>query len=221
MKKRHVLAIVLLAVCSSHLAVWMVASCSDGQSNSEHKSYTYRKPELWNKKHLTWRLAASASMPKGMSEKEFRQAIARSFKQWEPADVFTFSPSSEKAADITIGFQKPPDRKWDGHLGLMAAASYPWTRNRGHIYLDPAEKWMAKPFAILGDPVTDWLPHEIGHLLGLPHVVEQGYIMNETGPYGPPDEFDFSLLQHLYSPKTIVPTGAKNTPISTSLLGGE
>lgn len=221
MKKRHVVAIVLIAVCSSHLAVYLGTSCSNRRNNSEHISYFYRKPHLWTKSHLTWRLDSSTSIPNGISEKELCHAVAKSFKAWEPAGVFTFSPSSENLVDITIGFQKPPDRKWDGRLGLMAAATYPWTRSRGRIYLDPAEKWMAKPFAILGDPVTDWLPHEIGHMLGLPHVIERGYIMNETGPYGPPDEFDFSLLQHLYEPKTIVPSWAVNSPISVSHLVGE
>lgn len=225
MKKRHVLAITFLAVCTSHLIAYVIASCSEKSLVSEFKSPSYRlaprRAGLWNKTHLTWALATSPPIPKRLSERELVHAIEESFKEWEPAHVFTFSHSTEKLADITISFQKPPDRRWDGRMGLMGAAFFPWQAGRGHIYLDPSEWWSAEPFSLLGDPVVDWLPHEIGHVLGLPHVLETTNIMYESGPHSPPEEHDFSLLQNLYAPKTLTPAWTNKNSIATQFAGGE
>lgn len=221
MKKRHVLILVVLAFLAFHLAVYLMTGCADKILVSERRSVSYHKTGIWNKSHLTWSLITPPPIPNKLSEKDLLRAIDRSFKAWEHAGIFTFSRASGKAADITISFEKPPDQNWDGRMGTMGAAFYPWLAGRGQIYLDPSEWWSAKPFALLGDPITDWLPHEIGHALGLPHVIEPGYVMNESGPFGLPDKTDLSLLQKLYSPRTLVPTWTKNTPISAETLSRE
>lgn len=225
MKKRHVLVITFLAVCFSHLTAYVISSCSEKSLVSEFKHPSYsiasRKEGAWRKSHLTWSRTTPPSIPKRLSERELVRAIEKSFKEWEQARVFTFSHTTEKLADITISFQKPPDRRWDGRMGLMGAAFFPWQAGRGHIYLDPAEWWSTEPFSLLGDPIEAWLPHEIGHVLGLPHVLETADVMYERGPYGPPEEDDFSQLRNLYAPKILVPTWAKNTTISAEFPGGE
>lgn len=90
----------------------------------------------------------------------------------------------------------------------MGHAIYPWSKNRGHIYLDPSEWWSTKSFAWLADPITDWLPHEIGHALGLRHTIQNGCTMSAHGPFGLPGKADFTQLRYLYSPGTPVPVGA-------------
>lgn len=186
----------------------LISSCAYPSSNWQQVPVSYHKSGLWNKPHLTWRLNTLTPIPKNLTEHELVREIDKSFKSWEPGKVFTFSPSSGGHADIVVGFEPPVGTSSDGRLGNMGHGNYPWSNNRGHIYLDPAEWWSTKSFAWLADPIIDWLPHEIGHALGLRHTLQDGCTMSSTGPFGLPGEADFAQLRHLYSPDTLVPTGA-------------
>lgn len=197
----------ILALCVFVVTVFN-SGCSYPQTGWQQRPISYHKPGLWNKPHLTWRLNTLTPIPKRLSEAELIREIGKSFKSWEPGRVFTFSPSRGGRADIVVGFDTPSDKSWDGRLGTMGVATFPWSPNRGHIFLDPSEWWSTKSFAWFGDPITDWLPHEIGHVLGLRHVLQPGYAMNPVGPFGMPSNADFEQLRHLYSPETLVPTGA-------------
>ncbi|WP_395749322.1 matrixin family metalloprotease [Prosthecobacter sp.] len=167
---------------------------------------SYNKPQLWNKRLLTWRLdTAAAPLPKRLVEADLLREIDQSFKSWEAAGVFTFAQARVgEPSDIVISFSAPPGRTWDGQLGSMGHAAFPWSSDRGHIYLDPSEWWSTGSFALIGDPITRWLPHEIGHVLGLQHSRDEGQTMAETGPYSLPDKASFSQLRHLYAPLTPV-----------------
>lgn len=188
--------------------ICLVSACSYPSTGWQQRPVSYHKPGLWNKPHLTWRLNTLTPVPRHLTEHELHREIDRSFKSWEPGRVFTFSPSQGGRADIVVGFDAPPGKSWDGRLGSMGHASFPWSTNRGHIYLDPSEWWSTKSFAWFGEPITDWLPHEIGHALGLRHMLQPGYAMSHVGPYGLPQDADFDQLRYLYSPETLVPTGA-------------
>lgn len=169
------------------------------------KFVSYTKPQLWNKRHLTWHLDTTTPLPKRLSTEELHREIDESFKSWEAAGVFTFAQAQAgETADIKISFGTPPGRTWDGQLGSMGHASFPWSRDRGHIYLDPSEWWSTKSVALIGDPITKWLPHEIGHVLGLQHCPDEDMTMTEVGPYNLPGNKSFAQLQNLYAPKTPV-----------------
>lgn len=106
-----------------------------------------------------------------------------------------------------VGFETPPGKSWDGRLGKMTEATFPWTANRGHIFLDPSEWWSTKSFAWLADPIISWLPYSIGNVLGLPHGERFGR-GGGTGPFDLPDRYDFEALRELYAADSFSPTGA-------------
>lgn len=176
-----------------------------GSRRWQSSPVSYSKPRLWNQKHLTWRVECLELLSGRLSKEELNREIDKSFKSWEAAGVFTFSQASEdEEADIIITFKPPAGRVWDGQLGTMGHASFPWTQNRGRIHLDPSEWWSSQSFSLLGDPILKWLPHEIGHVLGLPHTHGADHTMCATGPYDLPDDRSFSRLRHLYAPRTPV-----------------
>jgi len=184
----------------------MLTSCTHPGDDWEKRPISYQKPGLWQQSTLTWRLNTLTPIPEGMSEAELLREVAESFQSWEPGGVFTFASSQSGCrSDIVVGFDSPEGKPWDGKFGVMGRASYPWTAGRGHIYLDPSEAWTTDSWALLHEPITDWLPHEIGHVLGLRHMRQPGFTMSGNGPFGPPDETAFAQLRHLYDPSTIVP----------------
>lgn len=166
---------------------------------------SYSKPQLWNKRQLTWRLDTTVPVPERLSEADLLRAIDDSFHCWEAAGVFTFSQARVgEPADIVISFRAPPGRLWDGQLGTMGHAAFPWSTERGRIYLDPSEWWSTNSISLVGDPLKSWLPHEIGHVLGLQHTPKQDQTMSETGPYELPGKESFAQLRRLYAPHTPV-----------------
>jgi hypothetical protein len=196
----------LISNCAYHEVAWQNKEISTpSKSFGTGKAVSYTKPQLWNKRHLTWRLDTSTPLPDRLSSEELKREIDESFKSWEAAGVFTFAQSRVgEPADITISFGTPPGRGWDGQLGSMGHASFPWSPDRGHIYLDPSEWWSTQAVALIGDPITKWLPHEIGHVLGLQHAHGEDQTMSATGPYSLPDKASFAQLRHLYAPQTPV-----------------
>lgn len=206
----------LTALCTA-LVLCFVSGCSLTEEKWREIPVTYHKPQLWNKRHLTWRLDTNSPIPKHLSVTDLRREIEKSFKCWESASVFTFSASTEEEADIVISFDPPPGRSWDGQLGSMGHASFPWSKSPGRIYLDPSEWWSTKSFALIGDPLTEWLPHEIGHVLGLQHTHKHDHAMSAVGPYKRPDHDCFAQLRRLYSPKTPVFTWLSHV---TESVGG-
>lgn len=157
-----------------------------------------------------------SSLSHGLPLESLRQEVDKCFKSWEPSGVFTFSPAQEgQVADITVCFDPPPGRFWDGQLGTMGHAAFPWSANRGRIYLDPSEWWSTGRFSPLGDRLMEWLPHEIGHVLGLQHARGPDDLMCAVGPYPLPDERSFARLRHLYAPSTpVIATSSHSTAAS-------
>lgn len=170
------------------------------------RAISYGKPQLWNEKHLTWQVDPKTKVPEQLDPKKLHQAVEESFKSWEPAGIFTFSPVEEgETADIVISFEAPPGKTWEQKTGCMGQAAFPWTANRGRIYLDPSQWWTTESFSVFRDPISKFLPHEIGHVLGLQHsYMSNDHTMCVHGPYKQPGEESFSRLRRLYAPKTSV-----------------
>lgn len=215
-------SIVLQSLLSLALALGF-SQCSSrhwqgvDQTSWKARPICYSKTRLWNKRNLTWRVESKlTAMPSGITIEALNTEVARCFKSWEPAGVFAFSPARQgQAADITICFDPPPGRFWDGQLGTMGHAAFPWTANRGRIYLDPSEWWSTGAFSALGDRLIEWLPHEIGHALGLQHASSSHDLMCAVGPYPLPDDRSFARLRHLYSPLTpVIATSTHSTAAS-------
>ncbi len=196
----------LISNCAYHEVAWQKNEIlTEVKPFGTSKPVSYTKPQLWNKRHLTWQLDTTTPLPERLAVEELKREIGESFKSWEAAGVFTFSQARiGEPADITISFGTPPGRAWDGQLGSMGHASFPWSRDRGHIYLDPSEWWSTRSVALIGDPITKWLPHEIGHVLGLQHCHGEDETMSATGPYSLPGKASFAQLRHLYAPATPV-----------------
>lgn len=197
----------LVSNCAYHEIAWQNKEISGSAVSplGAGKPVSYNKPQLWNKRHLTWQLDTAKPVPASLAEEELLREIDKSFKSWEAAGVFTFSRArAGEPADIVISFGTPPGKPWDGQTGRMGHASFPWSRDRGHIYLDPSEWWSTRSFALVGDPITKWLPHEIGHVLGLQHTHASNETMSENGPYKMPDKTSYAQLRHLYAPLTPV-----------------
>lgn len=196
----------LISNCAYHEVTWQKKEISTASMPlGIGRSVSYTKPQLWNKRHLTWRLDNTTPLPGRLTEADLQREITASFKSWEAAGVFTFAEARVgEPADIKISFGTPPGKAWDGQLGSMGHASFPWSRDRGHIYLDPSEWWSTRSVALIGDPITKWLPHEIGHVLGLQHCHGEDETMSEIGPYSLPNKNSFVQLRHLYAPQTPV-----------------
>lgn len=173
--------------------------------NWQSRQISYGKPQLWNKKHLTWRLDPATKVPEYLDAEKLHSVIDESFKSWEPAGIFTFSAAKAgENADVEISFSTPPGKTWERKEGCMGQACFPWSANRGRIYLDPGQWWSTDSFSMLRDPIVKWLPHEIGHVLGLQHSYGHDNTMCVNGPYQKPGDESFSRLRRLYAPKTSV-----------------
>lgn len=191
-------AVGLLGSCAYREIAWQ-------EQQIRNQPVSYAKPQLWNKRHITWRLDTSVPVPERIAEAELLREISKSFQSWEAAGVFTFAQARiGEPADIVISFNAPPGRRWDGQLGSMGHATFPWSAERGRIYLDPSEWWSTSAISLIGDPIRSWLPHEIGHVLGLQHTHKSDQTMSATGPYELPGKESFAQLRQLYAPQTPV-----------------
>ena len=209
------------------LAIVGLSACQYPSEEWRNLPLSYAKPGLCHQSHLTWRLDTLAGVPAGMLEADVEREVSKSFRSWEGAGVFRFDPSAGGKADIVVGFKPMPGTVSDGPAGNVARSAYPWSAHRGHIYLDPSEYWTTASFSLFKEPISDWLPHEIGHSMGLLHCQEPGQTMSEMGPYHLPDEFAFAMLRRLYCPGTpvlsetgVVPTDPPQVVEGRALASG-
>ncbi len=206
MNPNRLLFLCLRAVIAGSL---FLAGCVHPGADWRTKPVSYSKEGLWNKPTLTWRLNLLTPVPSPLEPSAVDREIQESFNAWEKGGVFQFAKAADgDEADIVISFASAPGRPFDGRLGRFGTAAYPWSPNRGRIYLDPSEWWTTKSISLLREPITDWLPHEIGHSLGLLHMGVGGYTMSKIGPFGMPDNAAFAQLRHLYHPDVQVPLRA-------------
>jgi hypothetical protein len=134
-----------------------------------------------SKFHLTYTFSSSVQV---IDMQELRSACSRAFQKWADVTQFTFQEASEGSqADIVIGFQSGDhgDRyPFDGPGRILAHAFAP---TDGRFHYDADEKWSTNPSADEVD-LESVAVHEIGHLLGLDHSMDQNSIMFAEIPQG-------------------------------------
>lgn len=169
----------LLVILSAFLASCAIVDTSTPTS--------YDNPALWGKRALTWGVDYSAA---ALDPQAIDADVAASFAAWEASGLFTFSRAPYSEADIKISF---------GPLYDTGHAAFPWQAGRGSIVLNQGLAWGAG-FCLFTNSIRDWLPHEIGHALGLKHNHDENSVMREHGPYGLPTVADLNRLRAIYSP---------------------
>ena len=177
-----------------------LASCASGGKKSGNASYGAAPAAegLWKHRTLRWRFA-SHTTPSYLSAASVINDLQRCFDYWQGAGVFRFSQASDdEPADIQIAFGKPSEASFDVEHDQMAFGFYPWSSHRGQIFLDPSEKWSTADVSVSGEPITDWVPHEIGHALGLKHSHSDRDVMHAVGPFSRPSGNDFDALRKIY-----------------------
>lgn len=146
----------------------------------------YGNAALWQSRTLTWGVDYFTT---ALAPEQVDREAAASFAAWEAAGVFTFTRTTYERADIKISFTPLAD---------MGHAAFPWQAERGTIRLSSARAWGAG-LCLFSDSIRDWLPHEIGHALGLKHTMDEGSVMREHGPYGMPTVRDLNRLRTIYA----------------------
>ena len=160
----------------------------------------YRVEGLWRKSHLTWKLSSEKSLPGRLDPILVKREIAQSFDMWAKAQVFTFAEAEEgETADIVISFDRPKEAAFDRNDCQIGYSFYPWTDRKGEIYLDPDRAWTTRSVGLIAETITDWLPHEIGHVLGLKHSDSCNNVMHPFGPFSTPNKEAFQSLRDLYN----------------------
>jgi predicted Zn-dependent protease len=188
----------LTLLCCSLLL--LSVSCQSGSKKGGGAGYGAAPAAqgLWKHRTLRWRYAAHTT-PSYLSAASVTKEIQRCFDYWQGAGVFRFSQASDdEPADIQIAFGKPAEAAFDSEHDQMAFGFYPWSSHPGQIYLDPTEKWSTSDVSFSGEPITDWMPHEIGHVLGLKHSHSERDVMHAVGPFSAPSNGDFKALRALY-----------------------
>lgn len=167
----------------SILAALVFTSCAVVDTTTP---VSYSNPALWQRPALTWGIDYTGTTLDPAQADMEAQAC---FDEWAAAGVFTFTQAPYAVADIKVSFTT---------LATVGHAAYPWQAERGIIRLDGSQPW-GTGLALLSHSLRDWLPHEIGHALGLKHTLD-GSAMREYGPYGAPTPRDLIRLRELYAP---------------------
>ncbi|CAK7340883.1 unnamed protein product [Dovyalis caffra] len=135
-----------------------------------------------SKFHLTYTFSSSVQVTIDMQE--LRSACSRAFQKWADVTQFTFQEVSEGSpADIVIGFQRGDHGDGDPFDGPGNILAHAFSPTDGRLHYDADEKWSTNPSTDESD-LESVAVHEIGHLLGLGHSMDQNSIMFAEIPAG-------------------------------------
>ncbi|KAL9379103.1 hypothetical protein Peur_027585 [Populus x canadensis] len=134
-----------------------------------------------SKFHLTYTFSSSVQV---IDTQELRSACSRAFQKWADVTQFTFQEASEGSqADIVIGFQSGDHGDGDPFDGPGRILAHAFAPTDGRLHYDADEKWSTNPSTDEVD-LESVAVHEIGHLLGLDHSMDQNSIMFAEIPPG-------------------------------------
>jgi len=181
------------------LSLLLASCCYDSAQLTVSTGPSYRNPLLWNRPNLTWAVDYS-TVPVGLSGRcGLDGAVQECLRPWESSGVFRFTQATQGVRpDIRIGFRDLGCN--NDHAGR---AGFPWTADRGQIWLNSQQNW-STGWSLTACQLGDWLPHEVGHSLGLLHTSSCSSCMQEHGPYGKPTHHDLQTLRRVYAPTTVV-----------------
>ncbi|XP_058476122.1 matrix metallopeptidase-21 [Solea solea] len=156
----------------------------------------------FSKKVLRWRLIGEGYSSQ-LSVDEQRYIFRLAFRMWSEVSPLEFvedTRSPLEDVDIRLGFGTGRhlgcNQKFDGTGQEFAHAWF-----LGDIHFDDDEHFTA-PSAASGISLLKVAVHEIGHVLGLPHIYRPGSIMQPSYlPHGSGFEMDWmdrKAIQHLY-----------------------
>lgn len=134
----------------------------------------FRPRSRWVRTNLTW--AITKFLPENeISVQRQEKEVADAFALWALKTPLAFTLVAENEnPDIRITFE-PPDHGdgflFDGPGGVRGHAFFPGSNRAGQIHLDIDEKWSLDPEPEKTHLFTV-LVHEIGHGLGLEHMVD-------------------------------------------------
>lgn len=123
----------------------------------------------------------------GITDKDFRGALATAFRRWESVAAITFREASTlDEADIVVGAQAVPSGRAFTDVALAEASQGDESDSAGYrhisgarICLNPSIRWK---IGFDGDlsvyDLVHTLTHEIGHAIGLDHPNARGEVMS-------------------------------------------